>query len=255
MLENILASVRRRLPTLKAREAELRDLAGMMPQARDFAGSLAGPGLSIIAEFKRASPSKGVINADMAPSERASAFEAGGASAMSILTEPDHFMGSPDDLRSARSATSLPALRKDFTLDTAHIWEARVMGADAVLLIVAILDDPTLALLLRTAGEAGMAALVEVHDRNEAVRALNAGAQILGVNNRDLRTFRVDLATAEEIAPLLEGVRVRVAESGVKGREDAARLEAAGYDALLVGEYLSRSDDPADAISGLRGIA
>ena len=183
MLDSILASVRNRLPLLKAREDRLRESAAAMPPPRDFAGNLAGPGLSIIAEFKRASPSKGVINAGMDPSERAAAFEAGGASAMSVLTEPDHFMGDPEDLRAARSATSLPALRKDFTLDTAHVWEARVMGADAVLLIVAILDDALLARLLRTAAEAGLAALVEVHSREEAIRSLDAGARIVGVNN------------------------------------------------------------------------
>ncbi len=255
MLDRVLTSVRRRLPEVRARQDRLREEAAGLAPPRDFAGALAGPGLSVIAEFKRASPSKGVINAGMDPSERAAAYEAGGASAMSVLTEPDHFMGSPEDLRSARSATALPALRKDFTLDTAQVWEARVMGADAVLLIVAILDDALLARMLRAAEEAGLDALVEVHSRREAERAIEAGATLIGVNNRDLRTFDVDLATSERIAPLLEGVDLRIAESGVKGPEDAARLGAAGYDALLVGEYLSRSADPAEAISGLRGVA
>lgn len=232
----------------------MRATAEEMPPARDFVGSLTTPELAVIAEFKRASPSKGVINAAMSPAERAAAFEAGGAAAVSILTEPDHFMGSPTDLQAARSATSLPALRKDFTLDPVHVWEARAMGADAVLLIVAILDDQQLSRLLATATEAGLVALVEVHSAVEAARAIDAGARLVGVNNRDLKTFRVDLSTAEEIAPLLEGVEVRVAESGVKGPADAARLKAAGYDALLVGEYLSRSADPAQAISGLRGV-
>ena len=255
MLDNILASVRSRLPSLKKREERLRESAAALPPPRDFTAALAGPGMSIIAEFKRASPSKGLINTGMDPTERATAFEAGGAAAMSVLTEPDHFMGSSEDLRAARSATSLPALRKDFTLDTAHVWEARVMGADAVLLIVAILDDALLVELLGVAEEAGLAALVEVHSREEAIRALDAGARVVGVNNRDLRTFKVDLATSEQISPLLDGVDLRIAESGVKGPEDAARLRGAGYDALLVGEYLSRSVDPAGAISGLRGVA
>ena len=253
MLDNIISSVGRRLPTLKAHEEQLREAAGRLPPARDFTGALAVPGLSIIAEFKRASPSKGVINAGMEPAERAVAFETGGAAAMSVLTEPDHFMGNPEDLGAARTVMSLPVLRKDFTLDTAHIWEARTMGADAVLLIVAILDDALLARLLRTATEAGLTALVEVHSREEAARAMDAGATVVGVNNRDLRTFSVDLATAEQISPLLDGVEIRVAESGVKGPRDAARLRAAGYDALLVGEYLSRAADPAEAIAGLRG--
>ena len=255
MLDNILASVRSRLPSLKAREDRLREAAAALPPPREFTAALAGPGMSIIAEFKRASPSKGLINAGLDPIERATAFEAGGASAMSVLTEPDHFMGSSEDLRAARSATTLPTLRKDFTLDTAHVWEARTMGADAVLLIVAILEDAHLARLLGAAAEAGLAALVEVHSREEAIRALDAGARVVGVNNRDLRTFNVDLATSEQVAPLLDGLEVRIAESGVTGPEDAARLRAAGYDALLVGEYLSRSADPAEAISGLRGVA
>ena len=172
MLDNIIDSVRGRLPDLKARQAEVRDEAERMPPARDFAGALAAPGMSIIAEFKRASPSKGVINAGMKPAERVAAFEAGGASAVSVLTEPDHFMGGAEDLRAARAAMSLPVLRKDFTLDTAHIWEARAMGADAVLLIVAILDDLLLARLLATAVEAGLTALVEVHSREEAARGV-----------------------------------------------------------------------------------
>ena len=255
MLDKVLASVRRRLPEVRARQDQLYEAVAGLPPPRDFTGALAGPGLSVIAEFKRASPSKGVINAGMDPSERAASFESGGASAMSVLTEPDHFMGSSEDLRAARSATSLPALRKDFTLDTAHVWEAKAMGADAVLLIVAILDDALLARLLDAAEEVGLAALVEVHSREEAIRALDAGATVIGVNNRDLRTFDVDLTTSEQIAPLLEGVDIRIAESGVKGPADAARLRAAGYDALLVGEYLSRSADPAQAISGLRGVA
>lgn len=253
MLDPIITSVRGRLPALEARQDEVREAAGRMPPARDFAGALAVPGLSVIAEFKRASPSKGMMNAGMKPSERASVFEAGGAAAMSVLTEPDHFMGSAEDLRSARADVSLPVLRKDFTLDTLHVWEARAMGADAVLLIVAILDDALLAGLLQTAAEAGLTALVEVHNRQEAVRALDAGATVVGVNNRDLSTFDVDLATSEQISPLLDGVEVRVAESGVKGPRDAARLRAAGYDAILVGEYLSGAADPAAAIAGLRG--
>lgn len=255
MLDRILSSVRRRIPALEERGAELREAAGRMPPARDFAAALAAPGLSVIAEFKRASPSRGVINAGMDPAERAAAFEKGGAAAISVLTEQDHFMGGPEDLAAARAATGLPVLRKDFTLHPVHIWEARAMGADAVLLIAAVLDDDLLALLLETAAEAGLAALVEVHDREEAVRAATAGARVIGVNNRDLRTFRVDLSASERIAPLLDGAAVRVAESGVHGPEDAARLRGAGYDALLVGEYLSRAGDPAAAVAGLRGAA
>ncbi len=253
MLDHILASVRERLAHLKAQETRIRAAAERMSPARDFVAALAAPGLSIIAEFKRASPSKGVINVAMDPSERAAAFQAGGAAAMSVLTEPDHFQGSPADLQAARAATSLPALRKDFTLDPLQVWEARAMGADAVLLIVAILDDPMLATLLSTSTAAGLAAVVEVHSSEEAARAVAAGANVVGVNNRDLRTFHVDLATAERVSAILDGVDIRVAESGVQGPADAARLREAGYDALLVGEYLSRSSDPAEGIAGLRG--
>ena len=255
MLDHILSSVRRRLPALEERRAELREAAGRMSPARGFAAALTSPGLSVIAEFKRASPSRGVINAGMDPAERAAAFEAGGAAAVSVLTEPDHFRGGPEDLAAARAAATLPVLRKDFTLHPVHIWEARAMGADAVLLIAAVLDDGLLAGLLRTASEAGLAALVEVHSRREARRALAAGAEIVGVNNRDLRTFEVDLSVSERIAPLLDGAAARIAESGVRGPEDAARLREAGYDALLVGEHLSRADDPAAAVAGLRGAA
>lgn len=255
MLDRIISSVRRRLPALEARQDEFRGEAERMPPARDFTAALSEPGLSVIAEFKRASPSKGVINPDMDPAERAAAFERGGAAAASVLTEPDHFMGGPEDLWAAREAAALPVLRKDFTLHPVHVWEARAMGADAVLLIAAVLGDDLLARLLEAAAEAGLAALVEVHDREEALRAAAAGAEVIGVNNRDLRTFRVDLSTSERIAPLLDGAAVRVAESGVHGPEDAARLRRAGYDALLVGEYLSRADDPAAAVAGLRGAA
>ena len=254
MLDKVLASTRRRLPGVIARQDDLRRTARDMPPARRFAEALTAPGLSVIAEFKRASPSKGVINAGMVPGEQAASFQAGGASALSVLTEPDHFLGGPDDLRDARDAVSLPVLRKDFTLDPAQVWETRAMGADAVLLIVSLLDDPLLSALIETATEAGLTALVEVHDRLEARRATEAGATVIGVNNRDLRTFRVDLATSERIAPLLDDVDVRVAESGVHGPADAARLRDAGYDAVLVGEYLSRAEDAGTAVRGLKAL-
>ena len=170
-----------------------------------------------------------------------------------MLTEPHHFSGSDDDLVRARKAAGIPVLRKDFTLDPRQIWEARAIGADAILLIVAVLDQEELSALLETADEAGVDALVEVHDQAEAERALEAGAVIVGVNNRDLTTFEVDLATAERIAPMLEGVRVRVAESGIFDAADARRMEDAGFDAVLVGEALVRADDPGRLIRSLRG--
>lgn len=255
MLDDILAGVRRRLPMLQALEGELRAAAQRMPPARDFQAALAAPGLSVIAEFKRASPSRGEFGADLDPAERAGEYAAGGAAALSVLTEPDFFLGSGEDLERARAAADLPTLRKDFILHRAQVWETRAMGADALLLIAALLEDDLLRLLLKAARTAGLAALVEVHDREEAARALRAGAKIVGVNNRDLRTFQVDLAVSERLAPLLEEAEATVAESGVRGPGDAARLAAAGYDGLLVGEFLTRSPDPAAALRDLRGAA
>ena len=252
MLDQIVTDVRRRLPALQACESALRAAAERVAPPRDFLGALGAPGLSVVSEFKRASPSRGVINAAMDPATRAAEYEAGGAAALSVLTEPDHFAGSAEDLEAARDATAIPVLRKDFTLDPLHIWEAKVMGADAVLLIVAILDDETLLRLLDTAERAGLPAVVEVHDLPEAQRAVECGADIVGVNNRDLTTLEVDLATAEQLSPVLSDVHVRLAESGIHGPQDAARMKAAGYDALLVGEYLVRSNDPAAAIVELR---
>ena len=251
MLDRIIAETSLRLPDLAARGPEIMASAAAASPARDFVGALGAPGLSIISEFKRASPSRGLLNSSMDPATQAIAYESGGAAAMSILTEPTYFLGSAEDLIAARSAVSLPVIRKDFTLDPLHVWEARAMGADAILLIVAILDDATLATLLATAREAGLGALVEVHDSDEARRAVDVGAECVGVNNRDLTTFAVDLATAEVVAPIIEGVAVTVAESGIHGPADAARMKEAGFDALLVGEYLVRSGDPRGAIEGL----
>lgn len=252
MLDRIVEDVRARLPALLGRESHVRAAAEAADPPRDFAGALAAPGLSVIAEIKRASPSRGLIDADLDPAGQARRYMLGGASAVSVLTEPDHFRGSPDDLVDARSAVDIPVLRKDFTLHPLHIWEARAMGADAVLLIVAVLDDPTLEQLVVEAGRAGLAALVEVHDEAEAVRAMSAGASIVGVNNRDLTTFEVDLGTAERLAAVIEGKALTVAESGIQGPGDAQRAIDAGYDAVLVGEYLVRSADPAGAIRDLR---
>ena len=252
MLEEIVTDVRRGLAALQARESDLRAEAELASTPRDFGAALCGAGLAVISEFKRASPSRGVINSRLDPAVQAVAYEAGGAAALSVLTEPRHFGGSASDLEAAKAATSLPVIRKDFTLDPLHVWEARAMGADAVLLIVSIVDDVTLRRLLGTVHQAGMAALVEIHDRSEAERAIDAGASIIGVNNRDLSTLGVDLGIAERLAPALANVDVRVAESGIHGPGDVARMKEAGYDAVLVGEYLVRADDPAAAIAGLK---
>ncbi len=252
MLDDILGSVRSRLPAVVAGEERLRREAAARAPAADFAGALTDPGLAVIAEIKRRSPSAGTLAPDLDPAGQARRYETGGAAAISVLTEPDHFAGSLGDLQAVKAAVELPVLRKDFTLHPAQVWEARAAGADAVLLIVAILDDGDLALLLKTAAAAGLAALVEVHTAAEAERAVAAGASIVGVNNRDLTTFAVDLATAEQVAPLLDGVPVRVAESGVSDPAGAARMAAAGYHAVLVGEALVRAGDPAGMVAALR---
>lgn len=211
------------------------------------------PGLSVIAEVKRRSPSKGDLALGLDPATQAELYSAGGAAAVSVLTEPAFFGGSNDDLVAVREACPLPVLRKDFTVSAAQVWEARAIGADAVLLIVAALTDDELLRFLGEAADAGLAALVEVHTGAEAERALAAGATLIGVNNRDLATFTVDLGTAERVAPLLDGV-VRVAESGIGDPQDAARMARAGYDAVLVGESLVRSEDPAGLIGRLREV-
>ncbi len=252
MLDEIIASVTARLGPVVAAAGDLRAAALSTPPRRGFEASLRGSGLAVIAEIKRRSPSRGVIDADVDPARRAEAYRRGGAAAISVLTEQDHFSGSLEDLASVRTAVDLPVLRKDFIVHPAQVWESRAAGADAVLLIVAILDDRMLETLLATAEEAGLAALVEVHSRAEAGRAMAAGARIVGVNNRDLATFEVDVATAEDIRPFLQGAAVTVAESGVSDPSGAARMAAAGYDAVLVGEAAVRAGDPARFVASLR---
>ncbi len=252
MLAEILDSVRGRAAAVRADADRWRARADQAPPAREFAAALGGPGLSVIAEIKRRSPSAGDIDPGLDPADLARRYRAGGAAAVSVLTEPDHFGARPDDLREVREAVDLPLLRKDFILDEAQVWESRAMGADAVLLIAAILDDPTLRGLMAAAAAAGLACLVEVHSPEEADRAVAAGAGVIGVNNRDLATFRVDLATAEAIRPRLGDAPITVAESGVSSPGGAARMAAAGYDAILVGEAAVRSGDPAGFVASLR---
>lgn len=251
MLEPILASTRHRIEALPPL-GELKARAGDTPKPRDFAGALAAPGLSVVAEIKRRSPSAGAIAPDLDPVARVAAYVAGGASAISVLTEPEFFGGSLADLAAVRSVVDVPVLRKDFTLDDRQIWEARAGGADAVLLIVAALSRDRLRRLHDVVAEAGLAAVVEVHTAAEAETALALGADIVGVNNRDLTTFVTDLAVAEGIAPLLEGVRTTIGESGVSNPQGARRMAAAGYDAILVGEALVRSAQPAELLADLR---
>ena len=253
MLSQIIADVRLRLPELQRQSVEFEADAHRQEPARGFLAALAGPDLAVIAEVKRASPSRGVIDAKLDPISLAVEYGRGGAAAISVLTEPLHFQGSLDDLRRVRGGVDVPVLRKDFLIDPVQIWEARAAGADAVLLIVAVLDDTGLAELLTLTHATGMEALVEVHTAGEVERARAAGARIIRVNNRDLTTFDVDISTAERLAPLVADVPVAVAESGIWTRVDAGRMRAAGYDAVLVGESLVRAPDRSALLAGLRG--
>jgi indole-3-glycerol phosphate synthase len=225
------------------------------PPTRGFRTALvaaAADGVAVIAEVKRRSPSKGDIDAGLDPAALAAAYEAGGASCVSVLTDERWFGGSAADLAAARAAIAVPVLRKDFTVCPRDVADARLMGADCVLLIAAALDDAELADCHALARELGIDALVEVHDEAEAERAVAVGADLIGVNQRDLVTFEVDTARAVRVAPTLPAGVVRVAESGITGPADAAVLAEAGYHAVLVGEHLVRSGDPAAAVAALR---
>lgn len=229
--------------------------ATVTSRRRSFADALGSPGMSVIAEIKRRSPSRGVLNAGLDPARQARAYEAGGAASISVLTERDHFSGSADDLREVRTAIRLPVLRKDFIIHPAQVWESLAMGADAILLIVAILDDATLGDLYREASDIGIPVLVETHTEQEVERASRLGAEIIGVNNRDLATFDVDLATAERLAPLIGSSTLKVAESGIHTPNDAGRMLAAGFDAVLVGESLVKAADPGRLVSEISAVA
>lgn len=231
----------------------LLDRARALEPARGFSAAIRDTdGLAVISEIKRRSPSKGDLNVGLDPSTWAAAYEAGGATCLSVLTDEEHFGGCAADLASARSAVSLPVIRKDFTVAPVDVVDARLMGADCVLLIVAALDDAELRDFHDLAHELGLDALVETHDEAEVDRAMAVGATLIGVNQRDLVTFEVDTARAVRVGAALPQQVVRVAESGVNGPEDASVLREAGYDAVLVGEALVRSGNPAAAVAALR---
>ena len=219
---------------------------------RGFASSIRStPHLAVIAEIKRRSPSKGDLNARLDPAALALQYQQGGASCLSVLTDTNHFSGSVADLQNAREATTIPVIRKDFTVDVRDVCDARIMGADCVLLIAAVLTPNELSSFLEVCREVDIDALVEVHDEAELDVAMRAGATLVGVNQRDLVTFAVDQARAVRMAPLIPDHVVKVAESGVRGREDAIALRAAGYDAILVGEHLVTSPNPEAALTEL----
>ncbi len=254
MLSDILAAARIRASAAAGRYDEFRSRAKQASPPRDFVAALTGARLGVVAEIKRRSPSRGVLAPDLDPGRTAGGYAKGGAVAISVLTEPDYFDGSLDDLIAVRRAVELPVLRKDFLLDPSQVWQARAAGADAVLVIVAAVDERRLVELVQAAEDAGIVALVEIHDDQELERASMAGARLVGVNNRNLETFVTDLAVAEALAPALVGTGVAtIAESGMSDPDGATRMAAAGYDAILVGEAAVTSDDPAALIASLRG--
>ena len=258
-LPGILAAILRtkleEIELLEGRARETEDAAGRGPPVRDFGRALSNVGsVSLIAECKRRSPGAGPIRPDLDPVILTRGYEAPGAAALSVLTDASYFGGSAADLRAVRRVTGIPILRKDFTLHPLQVVEARAIGADAVLLIVRILSDADLATLLSEAEGLGMCALVEVHDARELARALEAGAGLIGINNRDLSTFRTDLGTTLRLLEEVPAGTLVVSESGIRDASDVARLGAAGVDAVLVGECLLRAADPGTAAADMARV-
>ncbi|SMC86762.1 indole-3-glycerol phosphate synthase TrpC [Papillibacter cinnamivorans] len=235
---------------------ELHDAALRLPRGEfSFERTLRVPGMSFICEVKKASPSKGVISEIFPYREIAKEYEEAGADCVSCLTEPKWFLGSDEIFREIRAAISLPMLRKDFTVDEYQLYEAKCMGADAVLLICALLDTVTMARYLGICGELGISALVEVHDEGEIVSAVSAGARIIGVNNRNLKNFSVDLSNAARLRDKIPAPALFVAESGVSSPSNVASLKAIGADAVLIGEALMRSEDKKALLASFRRAA
>ncbi|MBW3615689.1 MAG: indole-3-glycerol phosphate synthase TrpC [Actinobacteria bacterium] len=250
-LDEILAAHRARAADDPRLVGHLIERAQGLPAPRPFAAALAAPGLAVIAEIKRRSPSKGALAPDLVPGVLAKHYAEGGAAALSVLTDEQFFGGSTDDLGEARTAVELPVLRKDFAVSEADVVDARLMGADAVLLIVAALDDQELRDFHALAVELQLAPLVEAHDEAEVDRALGAGARLIGVNQRDLVSFAVDPDRAKRVARAIPPEVTSVAESGIRGPDDARALADAGFDAVLVGEHLVTSGDPAATLAAL----
>ncbi|MBW3086393.1 Indole-3-glycerol phosphate synthase [Austwickia sp. TVS 96-490-7B] len=255
VLDDLLAGVREDLQQRRSQVSleQVKERAARAVSARDGVAALrgAGTGVTVIAEVKRSSPSKGALAMIADPAGLARDYEAGGASVISVLTEKRRFGGSLDDLVEVRSAVDIPVLRKDFVVDPYQIWEARAYGADLVLLIVAALEQEVLVGLLERTRSLGMSAVVEVHDDIEARRAMDAGARIIGINNRDLKTLDVDRGTFARVAPMLPAETVIVAESGVRGPHDVLEFARHGADAVLVGEALVTGGRPREAVHEL----
>ena len=258
ILDDIVASKKERLAELRKRsvQKELEQAAVSAPKARDFFAALqCGEKPAVIAEIKKASPSAGQIRSDLKVSEIATSYERAGAAAISVLTDEDFFKGHLEYLKEARGAVSLPILCKDFIIDPIQVLTARVAGADGLLLIAAILSQSTLKELLEMAHQLAMACLVEVHDQEELSRVLETEARLIGINNRNLRTFQVSLDTTFRLRPRIPSNRLVVSESGIQTRSDLHSLAAVGVDAVLVGTSLMRAEDPGQKLRELLGRA
>ena len=259
ILDRIVAKKREELAVSKAEAplSALRDAIAARPKALDFPAALRGQGISLIAEVKKASPSKGMLREDFQPTELAATYSDNGAAAISVITD-SHFLGETAHLtvvKESGASGAAPVLRKDFLFDPYQVYEARAIGADTYLLIVDILSPSQLAELIRVGSELGMTPLVETHDSEEIAVAVAAGAEVIGINNRDLHTFVTDLATTEALAPLIPPDKVIVSESGISSPEDLARLEPCGINAVLVGEALVTAADTAAKVRSLTGVA
>ena len=257
ILDRIVAKKREELTVAKATAplSALRDTIASRPPALDFAGALKSDRISLIAEVKKASPSRGLLREDFQPTELAATYSGNGAAAISVITD-GHFLGEPAHLTAVKdsgASGSAPVLRKDFLFDPYQVYEARAIGADTYLLIVDILSPSQLAELIHLGSELGMTPLVETHDADEIATAVEAGARVIGINNRDLHTFNTDLATTESLAPLIPRDKIIVSESGISTPEDLARLQPFGIDAVLVGEALVTATDTSAKVRSLTG--
>jgi indole-3-glycerol phosphate synthase len=256
ILARIAGHKRERLAGKRHRRAELEAAAETQRASRrDFRAALLTQPPSVIAEIKKASPSKGLFTANFNAAEIASTYQQGGAAAVSVLTDEEHFQGSIDDLKAARGAIPMPVLRKDFTIDEIDVIEAAAIGADAFLLIAALLTTSEMRRFREVGSQYGLTALAEVHDGEELQSVIDSGADVIGVNNRDLRSFEVNLDTSLRLSEKIPANAVRVAESGIHSSADVKVLEDAGFHAFLVGEHLMRASDPAMALRALRGIS
>src|SRR5690348_1913646 len=256
MMDQLIAGAREGVEARRAElsQADLETRLSGRREDRPFNEALTRPGLSVIAEFKRRSPSAGAIAPEgLEVASQVTAYERGGAAALSVLTDEAHFGGSLDDLRAARSACDLPIIRKDFIVDPYQLYEAAVNGADAVLLIVAALDDEQLRSLYQEARSIDLDCLVEVHHAEELEHALDAGAEVIGINNRNLDDMSVDIETTYELMPDVPAGKTVVAESGISGREELAELERVGVDAVLIGGALMAAEDPEAKVRELTG--